>query len=76
MISAIEFKKIEIEMKKPFVIAIGATSIFEGYLVKVRTEDGFEGLGEAVPTPFIMGDTLGSIENELKIFSKLSLIHI
>lgn len=70
MISAIEFKKIEIEMKKPFVIAIGATSIFEGYLVKVRTEDGFEGLGEAVPTPFIMGDTLGSIENELKIFSK------
>jgi len=70
MISSIEFKKIEIPMKKPFTIATGSTSIYEGYIVRVKTTDGYEGIGEAVPTPHIMGDTMGSIENELRIFAK------
>ena len=70
MISSVEFKRIEIAMKKPFVIAIGSTSVYEGYIVKVKTDDGYEGIGEAVPTPHIMGDTMGSVENELGIFQK------
>ena len=70
MISSIEYKKIEIAMKKPFVIAIGSTDVYEGYIVRVKTKDGYEGIGEAVPTPHIMGDSMGSVENELNIFSK------
>ncbi len=70
MISSIEFKRIGIAMKKPFVIATGSTPSYEGFIVKVRTDDDYEGIGEAVPTPHIMGDTMGSIEDELRIFAK------
>ncbi|MEM3193091.1 MAG: dipeptide epimerase [Candidatus Parvarchaeota archaeon] len=70
MISSIEFKQIKIAMKKPFVIATGSTSVYEGYLIRVKTDDGYEGVGEAVPTPHITGDTMGSIQDELRIFAK------
>ncbi len=70
MIKNIIFKRIVLEMKKPFKIALGATNFYEGFYVSVETSDGIIGYGEAVPTPFITGDTIGSIEDELKVFSK------
>ena len=70
MIKSIRFKKIELSMKRPFKIALGTTSVYEGYYVSVEASDGIVGYGEAVPTPFITGDTMGSIEDELKVFSK------
>lgn len=66
-----EYWKVSIEMKKPFRIALGSTDYFEGYFVKVSAEDGTSGYGEAVPTPFITGDTMGSVEAELSIFRKI-----
>ncbi len=70
MIKNIKIKRIELKMKKPFKIALGTTNIYEGIYVSVKSTDGIIGYGEAVPTPFITGDTIGSIEDELKIFSK------
>jgi L-alanine-DL-glutamate epimerase-like enolase superfamily enzyme len=70
MIKKIVFRKVSIEMKKPFKIALGSTESYEGYFVSVESDDGTVGYGEATTTPFITGDTLGSIEYELSAFSK------
>ena len=69
-IKSIEYKKINIEMKKPFKIALGSTDSYEGYFVKVSMDNGITGYGEAIPTPFITGDTMGSVEAELSIFAQ------
>ncbi|MCL5783462.1 MAG: dipeptide epimerase [Candidatus Thermoplasmatota archaeon] len=70
MIKSISYTKLELQMKKPFKISLGSTDAYEGFLVKVVSDDGFTGYGEATPTPFITGDTMGSIEHELNVFSK------
>ena len=70
MIKDISYRKLELPMVKPFKIALGATNSYEGYLVSVTTDDGITGYGEATSTPFITGDTMGSIEYELKFFSE------
>ena len=71
MIDSIHFKKIRLDMIKPFKIALGSTNEYTGYLVKVVTDDGVSGFGEAVPTPIITGDSEGSIEYELNLFSSI-----
>jgi o-succinylbenzoate synthase len=71
MISKIIFKKIRIGMKKPFRIFLGSSDVYEGFIVKVETDDGYQGYGEAVPTPYITGDTLGSINEELEGISTI-----
>lgn len=71
MISNISFKRIRIPMKKPFRIFLGSSDVYEGYIVKIETDDGFAGYGEAVPTPYITGDTMGSISEELQGISSM-----
>lgn len=70
VIENISFVKLDLAMVKPFRISLGSTNSYEGYLVKITTDDGFTGFGEATSTPFITGDTMGSIEYELKLFSE------
>lgn len=70
MIKDISYRKLELPMVKPFKIALGATNSYEGFLVSITTDDGITGYGEATSTPFITGDTMGSIEHELKVFSE------
>ena len=70
MIKEISYKKLELPMIKPFKIALGATNSYEGFLVSVTTDDEITGYGEATSTPFITGDTMGSMEYELKSFSE------
>ena len=70
MIRQISYRKLELPMVKPFKIALGATKSYEGFLVSVTSDDGITGYGEATTTPFITGDTMGSIEYELNFFSK------
>ncbi len=71
MIKSIKYKKINIEMLKPFKIALGSTDFYEGYLVEIITDDNIKGYGEAAPVPIITGDSMGSVEYELSLFSKL-----
>ncbi len=70
MIDDISYKKLELPMVKPFRISAGTTSKYEGYLVKITTDDGISGYGEATAKPFTTGDTMGSIEYELRKFSE------
>ncbi len=69
MIKSLQFKKINLPMIKPFKISLGSTDFYEGFIVTIETDDGITGYGEATTTPFITGDTIGSIESELSIFS-------
>ncbi len=71
MIKSVKFKRIKLDMKKPFRISLGSTDFYEGFFVAIESDDGYTGYGEATPTPFITGDTMGSIENELEAFSKI-----
>ncbi|EQB67884.1 MAG: O-succinylbenzoate-CoA synthase, partial [Thermoplasmatales archaeon Gpl] len=47
MIKSVKFKKMNLEMKKPFKIALGSTDFYEGFLVSIETDDGITGYGEA-----------------------------
>ena len=71
-IVSVNYKKIEIPLKKPFRIALGTTTQYEGVILKICTKD-YCGLGEAVPSPRITGDTVDSIIASFKRF-KINLI--
>lgn len=70
MIENISYRKLELPMAKPFRISAGTTGSYEGYLVKITTDDGVTGYGEATAKPFTTGDTMGSIEYELRKFAE------
>ncbi len=71
MIKSIKYKKMNIEMLKPFKIALGSTNYYEGYIVEIIADDGVTGYGEAAPVPIITGESMGSVEYELSLFSKI-----
>ncbi len=71
MILNIFYKKLNLPMTKPFRISLGSSENYEGFILKIETDDGITGIGEAVPTPYITGDTMESIEGELKNLEKL-----
>src|SRR6185312_4464146 len=52
--------------KEPYVTARGTLTRREMVLLRVRDEDGVEGLGEAVPLSLRGGVTLGTVVEELK----------
>ncbi len=66
-IISVKWEKIQIPLRKPFKIALGTTTNYTGYILKICSS-GICGFGEAVPSPRITGDTLGSIESTFKIF--------
>jgi len=51
----------EIKKKKPFRIALGTRYFYEGVLVRVETEEGIYGWGEAAPSFSITGETMNTI---------------
>lgn len=70
MITEFDYFRVDIPMMKEFRISIGSTKSYEGFVVRLRTEDGLEGWGEAVPTPFITGETLGSVPYALEMIKE------
>jgi len=58
---------LEVPLKKPFKIALGTTTVYQGVLVKLCTDE-LCGYGEAAPSPRITGDTVGSTITALERF--------
>lgn len=56
-----EIQIVELNCKEPFQIALGTSTICKGLLLKLHTNEGIIGLGEATPSPHIVGDTIGSV---------------
>ncbi|PID26120.1 mandelate racemase/muconate lactonizing enzyme family protein [Sporosarcina sp. P7] len=48
-------------LRKPFVTALRTVHAVQSVIIKITTDDGLIGWGEAVPTHVITGDSIGSI---------------
>ncbi|MEI0604533.1 dipeptide epimerase [Brachyspira alvinipulli] len=65
-ITSIKTKKVELELKEPFVTAALSRTSQPTILVKVETDEGIIGYGESVPTRHIVGESPDSIEIIIK----------
>lgn len=52
--------------KKPFRIATGVSDVCQGLVLRLTTESGMVGLGEAVPIPHLTGETLAGCRSALE----------
>lgn len=69
-ISKIIFEKIKVKLKKPFVVALGVVEYCETIIVKIETDDGICGYGEAAPFSPVTGESLDTATSMLNTFSK------
>lgn len=56
-IVGVEVYKADIPLVAPFRIALGETTVAENVLIKIKTDEGLYGLGEASPFTQIVGET-------------------
>ncbi|MEN8171789.1 MAG: enolase C-terminal domain-like protein [Chloroflexota bacterium] len=62
-----------IRLLKPFRTSLGIEESADNILVRIHANDGLYGLGEAVPTPFITGDTQAIIFEAAKDLAQMLL---
>lgn len=56
-ISELSFSAFDVPLSEPFGIATGTQHVARNVLVRLKLEDGSEGLGEAAPFPAVNGET-------------------
>ena len=61
-IKKIEIGHLSIPLKTPFKTALRTVTSVEDVIVRISTDSGLVGYGEAPPTAVITGDTIGSIK--------------
>lgn len=74
IIKDIKIGEIQIPLRTPFKTALRTVNSVDDILVKVITDDGIYGIGEAPPTAVITGDTKGSITCAIQDFIKPAII--
>jgi L-alanine-DL-glutamate epimerase-like enolase superfamily enzyme len=62
-ITAVHVDTLELEMQEPFVIASSALAVGPCDLVRVETDEGLTGIGEACPAYEFTGETLWTVED-------------
>ena len=72
-ITDIQFEKLRVKLHKPFVVAIGVIEYGETMIVKVTTDNGIVGYGEASPFSPVTGETLDSVSIFLGLFKNALL---
>jgi o-succinylbenzoate synthase len=70
-ITDLKFEKIKIKLKKPFVISRGSTEYCESVLVKITTDEGYFGFGEATPSRSVTGESIDSVTAILPTFKEI-----
>ena len=60
-ITEMKIYPISIPLEKPFKIALGTSYEYKGVLVKLETDQGIYGWGEAAPSDSITGETQGTV---------------
>ena len=73
-ITAIQTTEIRIPLRTPFKTALRTVDSVHDVLVRVQTDTGEVGYGEAPPTAVITGDTIGSIRNAIEEFIAPALV--
>lgn len=66
-INDITYETVSIPLIKPFTISYGTQHTYNGIIVRILTDEGITGLGEAPTSPHITGDTLKSIMGAIDI---------
>jgi L-alanine-DL-glutamate epimerase-like enolase superfamily enzyme len=69
-IVSIDFQTQSIALKKPFTIALGTITQADNIFVKITTDEGIVGLGEAAPETFVTGETLKSCTAALELLTQ------
>jgi L-alanine-DL-glutamate epimerase-like enolase superfamily enzyme len=67
-ITDIMYERLKVKFNKPFVVAIGVVEYGETMIVKVTTDEGITGYGEASPFSPVTGETLDSVPVALNLF--------
>lgn len=73
-ITDIKLGHISVPLKKPFKTALRTVNSVEDIIVKIETDCGNVGYGEAPPTAVITGDTTGSIIGAIEEYIKPQLL--
>lgn len=73
-IQKIEVGIIEVPLRKPFKTALRTVDSVRDIVVKITTDTGHIGYGEAAPTAVITGDTLGSMKCAIEDYIRPKLI--
>jgi L-Ala-D/L-Glu epimerase len=73
-ITDVQIGKISIPLKKPFKTALRTVCSVEDVVVKITTDTGNVGYGEAPPTGVITGDITGSIIDAIENYIKKQII--
>lgn len=73
-IEKIEVGIIEVPLRKPFKTALRTVDSVRDIVVRVTTDTGHIGYGEAAPTAVITGDTLGSMKCAIEEYIRPKLI--
>lgn len=73
-IKNIEVGIIEVPLRKPFKTALRTVNSIRNLVVRVTTDEGYRGYGEAAPTAVITGDTIGSIKCAIEDYIRPQLI--
>jgi L-alanine-DL-glutamate epimerase-like enolase superfamily enzyme len=66
-IKTIEFRKLRIQLPGVFKVAFGEITYSDNVLVRITTDDGITGFGEAAPLVFVTGETAESVSSVLEI---------
>lgn len=74
IIKEIEISEMNVPLVKPFKTALRTVEAVNDIVVKITTDTGHIGYGEAAPTAVITGDTKSSIKCAIEEFIKTSLI--
>ena len=60
-IKSIEFRKLRIQLSGTFKVAFGEINYSDNVLLKITTDEGITGYGEAAPLAFVTGETAESV---------------
>ncbi|MDY3918586.1 MAG: dipeptide epimerase [Candidatus Limivivens sp.] len=66
-ITDIKMEKVRIQLTEPFRVAFATIDYSENLLIKVCTDEGLEGYGEAAPLPFVTGETIDSVVSVIQM---------
>ena len=72
-ITDIKAEKVRIELTVPFRVAFAEINYSENLLLKVSTDEGIDGYGEAAPMPFVTGETIDSV---ISVINTVSYTHL
>lgn len=67
-IKSVEFRKLRIQLAETFKVAFGEINYTDNVLLKITTDDGIAGYGEAAPIAFVTGETAESVLAVLEMF--------